>query len=279
MVTIFKKIQTLISNWCVNAQTIQIQDLHNQSDIMSVEIYDNNKLKFIEQGKIDNSILVETPTGYSPIKHSHKTVPYVVYDVILNTGKILQCADKHILITDTGNEIYVRDLIPNKTKIQTKFGISTVTSVLCKDKQEYMYDLELDDVNHVYYTNDILSHNSTTASAFLLWFAIFHENKHILIVSNRNAGSMEMITRIEFMYEHLPHWLKPAIDADHWNMHSKWFDNGSKIDSEATTPQSGRGLSISLLFCLGGDTNITLRNKNTGEVKTIPIEQAYDMLT
>jgi len=90
---------------------------------------------------------------------------------------------------------------------------------------------------------------STTASAFLLWFAIFHENKHILIVSNRNSGSMEMITRIEFMYEHLPHWLKPAIDAEHWNMHSKWFSNGSKLDSEATTPQSGRGLSISLLFC------------------------------
>lgn len=90
---------------------------------------------------------------------------------------------------------------------------------------------------------------STTASAFLLWFAIFHENKHILIVSNRNAGSMEMISRIEFMYEHLPHWLKPAIDSEHWNMHSKWFNNGSKIDSEATTVQSGRGLSISLLFC------------------------------
>jgi hypothetical protein len=89
---------------------------------------------------------------------------------------------------------------------------------------------------------------STTASAFLLWFAIFHDNKHILIVSNRNAGSMEMITRIEFMYEHLPHWLKPSIDSEHWNMHSKWFSNGSKIDSEATTTQSGRGLAISLLF-------------------------------
>jgi phage FluMu gp28-like protein len=31
-------------------------------------------------------------------------------------------------------------------------------------------------------------------------------------------------------------------------MHSKWFSNGSKIDSEATTTQSGRGLAISLLF-------------------------------
>lgn len=119
---------------------------------------------------------------------------------------------------------------------------------------------------------------STTASAFLLWFAIFHETKHILIVSNKNSGSMEMITRIEFMYEHLPHWLKPAIDPNHWNMHSLWFSNGSKIDSEATTVQSGRGLSISLLFCLGRDTTIKLRNKKTGEIIEVPISSAYNMM-
>ena len=89
---------------------------------------------------------------------------------------------------------------------------------------------------------------------------------------------MEMITRIEFMYENMPHWLKPAIDPNHWNKHSLWFSNGSKIDSEATTTQSGRGLSISLLFCLGGDTNITLRNKKTGDVIKMPISAAYDSL-
>lgn len=89
---------------------------------------------------------------------------------------------------------------------------------------------------------------SWIAGAFLLWFAIFRDEKTVLILSNKNDNAMEMIHRVRFIYERLPHWLKPGLTADGWNKHSCAFDNGSRIISQATSENSGRGLAISLLF-------------------------------
>lgn len=118
---------------------------------------------------------------------------------------------------------------------------------------------------------------SWTAGAYLLWYAMFHFEKTILIASNKNSNAMEMIYRIRFIYERLPHWIKPGLTQDGWNKHSVGFDNGSRILSQATTEETGRGLSVSLLFCLEGKTSITLRNKITKEIITLPIEEAYNL--
>ena len=117
----------------------------------------------------------------------------------------------------------------------------------------YPYQEALIDKFHKNRLNIILSARqtgkSTTSAAFLLWFAIFHEDKTVLIVSNKNDNAMEMISRIRFAYENLPLWLKPGITDDGWNKHNVGFDNGSRIISQATSESSGRGFSISLLFC------------------------------
>lgn len=89
---------------------------------------------------------------------------------------------------------------------------------------------------------------STMSCIYLLWYAIFHFEKTILIASNKNDNAMEMIYRIKFVYERLPHWLKPGLAADGYNKHSLGFDNGSRIHSQATSENTGRGMSISLLF-------------------------------
>lgn len=89
---------------------------------------------------------------------------------------------------------------------------------------------------------------SITSAIYLLWFACFHFDKTILIASNKEKGAKEMIHRIRYAYECLPMWLKPGITDDGWNKHSVGFDNGSRIDSTATSEDSGRGMSISLLF-------------------------------
>lgn len=89
---------------------------------------------------------------------------------------------------------------------------------------------------------------SVTAGAFLLWHAIFHFDQTILIASNKNSNAMEMIHRIRIAYENLPMWLKPGVMDDGWNKHSVGFDNGTRIISEATSENSGRGYAISLLY-------------------------------
>lgn len=107
----------------------------------------------------------------------------------------------------------------------------------------------IDDPAHLYITDNFtVTHNSTISSMYLLWFAMFHDTKTVLIASNRNKGAMEMISRIQYAYQFIPAWLKPGITDDGWNKHTIKFDNESSIDSEATTESSGRGASISLLY-------------------------------
>ena len=90
---------------------------------------------------------------------------------------------------------------------------------------------------------------TVSSMAYLLWYAMFHFEKTVLIASNKNDNAMECIYRIRFMYERLPHWLKPGLTDDGWNKHSVGFDNNSRILSVATSENSGRGFAISLLYC------------------------------
>lgn len=85
-----------------------------------------------------------------------------------------------------------------------------------------------------------------TISMYLLWYAMFTEDQTILIASKNNAHAMEIMDRIRFAYEELPHWLKAG--CKYYNKHNIEFDNGSRIKSEATTEKTGRGLSISKLY-------------------------------
>lgn len=114
---------------------------------------------------------------------------------------------------------------------------------------------------------------TATAGAFLLWFTIFQPDQHVLIAANVFKAATEIMDRIKFAYEELPDWLRPGVIK--YNVTTITFDNNSKIESTATTPTSGRGKSISLLFCLGDDTKITIRSKITGVVEEISLFDLY----
>jgi len=117
-----------------------------------------------------------------------------------------------------------------------------------------LYDYQRELINMYWKNRDTIvlsarqTGKSTTASAYILWYSIFHFDKTTLIASNKEKGAKEMIARIRYAYEHLPMWLKPGVVDDGWNKHSVGFDNGSIIDSTATSEDSGRGMSISLLY-------------------------------
>jgi hypothetical protein len=131
--------------------------------------------------------------------------------------------------------------------LHTVDGLQMVISVSKLDMpSEEMYDLELSDTDHVYYTNGILSHNSTIIAIYILWFAMFHDDKKCLVASNKNSNAIEIMSRIEYAYEELPLWLKPG--CKYFNKHSVEFDNGSKIESQATSEKTGRGGSYSLVM-------------------------------
>lgn len=89
---------------------------------------------------------------------------------------------------------------------------------------------------------------TTCAAAFLLWKAMFCPDSGILLAANKMAQAQEIMDRIRFAYENLEqfNWLRAGVTE--YNKTSITFDNGSKITARATTPDAGRGLSITLLY-------------------------------
>jgi len=243
----FKKVRSDIIDWCLDVQTMTIDELHYSQLPKNCSIVDETtgEEKFEEQSTPDG-IFVKSPAGLSPVKHTHKTVVYQMWELKLNRHE-LYCADKHIVIDANNQEVFVKDLKQGDL-IHTEDGIDEVLDVSPTLANQHMFDLALDDNKHVYYTNGILSHNSTVSAAFLLWYGIFNFDKTVLIASRANDHAMEMIERIRFAYEHLPFWLKPGVRDDGWNKHTLGFDNGTRIMSTATAGNSGRGYSISLLY-------------------------------
>jgi hypothetical protein len=88
---------------------------------------------------------------------------------------------------------------------------------------------------------------TTCAAAFLLWKAMFTPDTTILICANKYAQALEIMQRVRYSYENLPNYIRAGVTE--YNKGNVTFDNGSRIISRATTPDAGRGLSISLLYC------------------------------
>ena len=105
---------------------------------------------------------VKTDTGWSPINALHTTVEYEIWEIETADGLNIKCADNHILFDEDFNEVFVKDLSVGNN-IQTNTGIQEITSIFKTGDYEEMYDFELSDMNHRYYTNGILSHNTHLA--------------------------------------------------------------------------------------------------------------------
>jgi hypothetical protein len=91
------------------------------------------------------------------------------------------------------------------------------------------------------------SGKTTCASAYLLWYAMFHPDQTILVAAHKFTGAQEIMQRIRYGYELCPDFLRAGVTG--YNKGSIEFDNGSRIISQTTTGTTGRGLSISLLYC------------------------------
>jgi len=87
---------------------------------------------------------------------------------------------------------------------------------------------------------------STSAAGYLLWYAMFIPDSTILVAAHKYTGSQEIMQRIRYAYESVPDHIRAgAVD---YNKGSLTFDNGSRIVSATTTENTGRGMSISLLY-------------------------------
>jgi len=114
----------------------------------------------------------------------------------------------------------------------------------------YPYQKRLIETYHNYrYSISLMprqSGKSTSAAGYLLWYAMFNPDSTILIAAHKYTGAQEIMQRIRYAYENCPDHIKAGVTT--YNKGSLDFENGSRIVSATTTENTGRGMSISLLY-------------------------------
>jgi len=115
----------------------------------------------------------------------------------------------------------------------------------------YEYQLRLMHSYHTYRFNINMmprqTGKTTCAAIYLAWFAMFTPDQTILIAAHKYTGAQEIMQRIRYVYELCPDHIRAGVTS--YNKGSIEFENGSRIISQTTTGTTGRGLSISLLYC------------------------------
>jgi intein/homing endonuclease len=101
---------------------------------------------------------IETDSGWQPMSRIGKTVPYFIWE-IKTKSFFLECADFHIVFLENLKEIYVKDLKPGDI-LFTENGPEELISVYNTGIEKNMYDIEIDNDDHRYFTSGILSHNT-----------------------------------------------------------------------------------------------------------------------
>lgn len=234
-------------------------NLYKKKKYHAVEVVDWLEYNFVFHKKLlDNykttkeidisnyGIKVLTDVGYQPISYIYNTKPFTIYKVILENGYYIECADKHMLFDENFNIIYADELVENLSRIMTDKGPSVVKYVSISKSKVSMCDVSVDHPYHRYYTNGILSHNSTTTAIFCLWSVLFRNDRNALILSKSGPAGQDLIKKIKDMYLYLPYHLK--LGTLKWNQSEIAFDNNSTISTEAFSPTAGLGKTINFLI-------------------------------
>lgn len=123
------------------------------------------------------------------------------------------------------------------------------------------------------------SGKTAAVAGYILHFIVFNKYKNVTILANKGAKARKILHLIKEFYKSLPIRIQRGVKE--WNKGSIELGNGCFVEAMATTDDSARGDSISLLYideCVKGNTKITVRNKNTGKIEKITIEELKDRL-
>lgn len=210
----------------------------------------DNLDKFTGEFGVDN-IQVDTPKGWEPIRKVFKTKPFQIWILKLSNGEILECADEHLVLSK--DELYTSEpefkfvkRLNSGEFVYTSEGWKEIIEISRRKERREMFDLEIDSIEHSYYTNGILSHNTTTAAIFVAWYMIFNYEKHAIYVSKTYSDAKEVLNKTKGIIKNLPFFMKPGIL--NFNESKLFFDNECSITAVSTTKSAGVGHTLNLLY-------------------------------
>ena len=220
--------------------------------IQLIESYEFRTLSIDENNPINKIIdilptnkLVKTDYGNTPVSEIIRTIPLQRYELLLENGDKIECADSHI--------VYCRDHVPKlildlttDDAVITRNGMSRVKHVKKLRGKISMFDLTIDGPEPSYYTSNILSHNTVSAAIVILHYVLFNNDKGVMIVANKGKTVVEIISKIKSIYKLIPFYLKKGVI--NWNEKSLAFENGCRIQSENRTKEPSIGFTIDLLY-------------------------------
>ncbi len=154
----------------------------------------------IEAQKEVSDIEILTSEGFVKISKVFKTKKLKTMTVTTETGKSLTCSGKHILLKYNGesfDEIFCKDL-NDGDYILTKNGNEKITKIE-EAFEQHCYDVTVDNDEHLYLTNDIVSHNSGVGKSFISGMAIKNAQEMgytVVYYDSENAVDNEFMERI-----------------------------------------------------------------------------------
>jgi hypothetical protein len=87
---------------------------------------------------------------------------------------------------------------------------------------------------------------STLVAGYSLWLMLFFKDKNILCIATKQETARNMVSKVKFMYDALPTWLKVAAAEN--NKLSLRLNNGSMIKATSANSDAGRSEAVSLLI-------------------------------
>jgi len=89
---------------------------------------------------------------------------------------------------------------------------------------------------------------STLVAGYSLWLMLFNTDKNILCVATKQDTAKNMVTKVTFMYDNLPSWLKGKKKPLENNKLSLKLTNGSLIKAVSAAADAGRSEAVSFLI-------------------------------
>lgn len=88
---------------------------------------------------------------------------------------------------------------------------------------------------------------TTCATGYLLWYTMFVPEAQVLIAAHKYEGAQDIMNRYRYGYENLPDFIRAGVHS--YNRNTIEYDNGARIQATTTTENTGRGKSLSLIYC------------------------------
>jgi Terminase RNaseH-like domain/Terminase large subunit, T4likevirus-type, N-terminal len=87
---------------------------------------------------------------------------------------------------------------------------------------------------------------TTVAVGYLLWYILFHSDKRVGILANKEDTAIEIASRLRIAYQNLPLWIQQGVVE--WSKTKVMLENGSGIMASSTSSSAIRGWSINVLY-------------------------------